>query len=93
MNIAIDLEFGLFELGLPGDLAAPAPWDTALNGEVSRAFLVERKIVQMNGRVEPWAASRVPEPAAVKSARPVTGDARALQLGNPGQVKIRRRSD
>ena len=54
MNVAIDLDVRLFELGLSGN-SQLRPLGHRVNGELAGAFLVERKIVEMNGRVERWA--------------------------------------
>ena len=51
MNVAIHLDVRLFELGLSGNSQLRSLGDR-VNGELSRAVLVEGKVVEMNGGVK-----------------------------------------
>ena len=86
LNIAVNFEFRLLELGLPGNLTSE-PWETALIVKSARALLVKRKIANMNCRVDPW-WSRVPEPDAEKSARPPTATCAFCSSG----IRVRSKS-
>src|ERR1700687_831231 len=52
-NVAINLDVSLFELGLSRNSQLRSLGDR-VDGELARAILVERKVVEMNGGVKGW---------------------------------------
>ena len=87
MNVAVNLKVCLFELGLSSD-SQFRPLGHSVDGEVAGALLIEGKIVEHGWPHSAWAASTVPEPSAVKSARPVTAMRALCSIGDAGQIKI-----
>ena len=51
MDVAIDLDLGLFELGLSSN-AQVCALGHRVNGELAGALLVEGKVVEMNGGIK-----------------------------------------
>ena len=79
MNVAVDFEVCLFELGLSGDVQL-CPLRHRVDGEVAGLFLVERKIVEMDGGVEGW---------LLQSARAIRGEIRGAGHGHAGALQHR----
>src|SRR5882672_2457671 len=86
VNVAVDLDVRLFELGLSGNSQFRSLGDR-VNGELAGALLVEGKVVEVNGGIERWLFQRA---RAIRDEVPSTGygDASALQHGYAGQIKI-----